>query len=75
MCFIEIGYYKSNIPLDKAASNALINGSEDKTNIILKKIVMKKMTKLIPYNKNLVKIKPYIPGKSKSKQNLKTPTY
>ena len=42
MCFIEIGYYKSKVPLDKASSNALINGSEDKTNIILKKIVSEK---------------------------------
>ena len=42
MCFVEIGYYKSKVPLDKAASNALINGSEDKTSIILKKIVSKK---------------------------------
>ena len=31
------------------------------------------MNKLIPYNKNLIKIKPYIPGKSKSKQNLGFP--
>ena len=42
MCFVEIGYYKSKVPLDKAASNALINGSEDKTNIVLKKIVSEK---------------------------------
>jgi len=42
MFFVEIGYYKSKVPLDKAASNALINGSEDKTNIILKKIVSEK---------------------------------
>ena len=42
MCFVEIGYYKSKVPLDKASSNALINGSEDKTNIILKKIVSEK---------------------------------
>ena len=31
------------------------------------------MTKLIPYNKNLVKIKPYVPGKSKSKKSLGFP--
>ena len=42
MCFVEIGYYKSKVPLDKAASNALINGSEDKTKIILKKIISEK---------------------------------
>ncbi len=31
------------------------------------------MSKLIPYNKNLVKIKPYVPGKSKSKKSLGFP--
>ena len=47
--------------------------SKDKNSIILKKIVSKKMTKSIPHNKNLDKIKPYMPGKSISKQKLGLP--
>ncbi len=37
--FIEIGKEKSQVPTNKARSNALINGSGNKTLLILKKII------------------------------------
>ena len=37
--FIEISCKKSQVPKDKASSNALINGSGNKTLLILEKII------------------------------------